>query len=287
LPQPSLRVTVLGSGTSQGVPAIGCDCAVCHSSDPRDHRTRPSILMEVRSVPQEPPADRSGGGPAETPAVPAAFSEAVRSILVDTSTDLRMQALRHGIRRVDAILFTHSHADHVFGLDDVRSYNQIQKRAIPCYADAETVASLRRTFAYVFEPPRQQGGGIPQLSLFRIAGPWMLGGVEIVPVPLFHGRLPVLGFRIGSFAYLTDCNRIPEESWPLLQGVRTVIIDALRHRPHSTHFSVGEATDVVARLGAERAYFTHICHDLPHAETCAQLPAGVELAYDGLVLEIQ
>jgi phosphoribosyl 1,2-cyclic phosphate phosphodiesterase len=287
LPHPSLRVTVLGSGTSQGVPAIGCDCAVCHSSDPRDHRTRPSILIEIRSVPLEPPADRSDGGPPETSAVPAAFSEAVRSILVDTSTDLRMHALRHDIRRVDAILFTHSHADHVFGLDDVRSYNQIQKRAIPCYADAETVASLRRTFAYVFEPPRQQGGGIPQLSLFRIAGPWMLGGVEIVPVPLFHGRLPVLGFRIGSFAYLTDCNRIPEESWPLLQGVRTVIIDALRHRPHSTHFSVGEATDVVARLGAERAYFTHICHDLPHAETCAQLPAGVELAYDGLVLEIQ
>jgi phosphoribosyl 1,2-cyclic phosphate phosphodiesterase len=270
LPQPSLRVTVLGSGTSHGVPAIGCDCAVCHSTDPRDHRMRPSILIEIRSGPQEPPA----------------FSAAVRSILVDTSTDLRMQALTYDVRRVDAILFTHSHADHVFGLDDVRRYNQIQKTAIPCYADAETVDSLRRMFAYVFEPPRQQGGGIPQLTLFRIAGPWMLGGVEIVPVPLFHGRLPVLGFRIGSFAYLTDCNRIPDESWPLLQGVRTVIIDALRHRPHSTHFSVGEAVDVVARLGAERAYFTHICHDLPHAETCAQLPAGVELAYDGLVLDI-
>ena len=278
---PSLRVTVLGSGTSHGVPAIGCDCAVCHSSDPRDRRTRPSILIEI----QEPPADRSGGAD-ETHAVPEAFAAAVRSILVDTSTDLRMQALRHDVRRVDAILFTHSHADHVFGLDDVRRYNQIQKTAIPCYADAETVANLRQMFAYVFEPPRQQGGGIPQLSLFRIAGPWILGGVEIVPVPLFHGRLPVLGFRIGSFAYLTDCNRIPEESWPLLHNVRTVIIDALRHRPHSTHFSVGEAIDVVARLGAERAYFTHICHDLPHAETCAQLPAGVELAYDGLVLEI-
>ena len=280
-----IRVTVLGSGTSHGVPAIGCDCAVCRSSDARDRRTRPSILIEIPSGPQQPPADLSGGR-AENPAVPEAFAAAVRSILVDTSTDLRMQALAHDVRRVDAILFTHSHADHVFGLDDVRRYNQIQKTAIPCYADAETVASLRRMFAYVFEPPRQQGGGIPQLSLFRIAGPWMLGGVEVVPVPLFHGKLPVLGFRIGSFAYLTDCNRIPDDSWPLLQGVRTVIIDALRHRPHSTHFSVGEAIDVVARLGAERAYFTHICHDLPHAETSAQLPAGVELAYDGLVLEI-
>jgi phosphoribosyl 1,2-cyclic phosphate phosphodiesterase len=251
------------------VPSIGCDCAVCRSSDPRDRRTRPSILIEL-------------DGPAPSP-----FAAGVRSILVDTSTDLRAQALANDVRRVDAILFTHSHADHVFGLDDVRRYNQMQKGSISCYADAGTLADLRRVFAYVFEPPRQQGGGIPQLSLFRIAGPFTLGGVEIVPVPLFHGRLPVLGFRIGSFAYLTDCNQIPDASWPLLDGVRTIILDALRHRPHSTHFSLAEATAVVARIGAERAYFTHICHDLPHAETCAQLPAGVELAYDGLVLEVQ
>jgi phosphoribosyl 1,2-cyclic phosphate phosphodiesterase len=263
-----LRVTVLGSGTSHGVPAIGCDCAVCRSSDPKDHRTRPSILVQVETPP------------------PSPFAGAVRSILVDTSTDLREQALRNDIRRVDAILFTHSHADHVFGLDDVRRYNQIQKAAIPCYADAETLENLRRMFAYVFAPPPQQGGGLPQLALFRIAGPFTLGGVEIVPVPVFHGRLPVLGFRIGSFAYLTDCNRIPEESFERLEGVRTLIIDALRHRPHSTHFSVSEATAVAARLGAERTWFTHICHDLPHAETCAQLPPGVELAYDGLVVEI-
>jgi phosphoribosyl 1,2-cyclic phosphate phosphodiesterase len=265
----SLKVTVLGSGTSTGVPAIACDCAVCRSPDPRDRRTRPSILLELDATPQSP------------------FAGAVRSILVDTSTDLREQALRNDIRRVDAILFTHSHADHVFGLDDVRRFNQIQKSAIPCYADAETLGSVRRMFSYVFEPPRQQGGGLPQLSLFRIAGAFTLGGVEIVPVPVFHGRLPVLGFRIGSFAYLTDCNRIPDESFALLDGVRTVILDALRHRPHSTHFSIGEAIEVVARLGADRAYFTHICHDLGHAETSAQLPGGVELAYDGLVLEIE
>jgi phosphoribosyl 1,2-cyclic phosphate phosphodiesterase len=256
-----LRVTVLGSGTSQGVPAIGCDCRVCRSADPRDRRTRPSIVIEVNDA----------------------------SVLVDTSTDLRAQALAHGLRRVDAILFTHSHADHVFGLDDVRRYNQMQKAAIGCYADAATVASVRRMFSYVFDPPAQVGGGLPQLTLFTIAGPFCLGGVEIVPVPVLHGRLPVLGFRIGSFAYLTDCNGIPDSSWPLLTaggGVRTIIIDALRHRPHSTHFSVAEAVAVVTRLGAERAYLTHICHDLPHAETCAQLPPGVELAYDGLVLEV-
>jgi phosphoribosyl 1,2-cyclic phosphate phosphodiesterase len=263
-----MRVTVLGSGTSHGVPSIGCDCAVCRSSDPKDRRMRPSILIEFDAE------------------APSPFAGAVRSILVDTSTDLRAQALAFDVRRVDAILFTHTHADHVFGLDDVRRYNQMQHGAIPCYADGGTVESLRRMFAYVFEPPQQRGGGIPQLALFRLAGPMTLGGVEIVPVPLFHGRLPVLGFRIGSFAYLTDCNCIPDASWPLLDGVRTVILDALRHRPHSTHFSVSEALAASKRLGAERTYFTHICHDLGHAETNAHLPAGVELAYDGLVLEV-
>jgi len=264
-----MRVTILGSGTSHGVPAIGCDCAVCRSTDPKDRRTRPSILVEVAVPPDLP------------------YSRDVRSILVDTSTDLRAQALAYDVRRVDAILFTHTHADHVFGLDEVRRFNQMQKSPIPCYAERDAAATLRRTFAYIFEPPEQRGGGLPQISLFNIAGPFTLGGVDVIPVRVWHGRLPVLGFRIGSFAYLTDCNRIPDESWPLLSGVRTLVLDALRHRPHSTHFSVSEAIDVAARIGAERAYFTHICHDLPHAETCAQLPAGVELAYDGLVLEIE
>jgi phosphoribosyl 1,2-cyclic phosphate phosphodiesterase len=267
---------VLGSGTSHGVPAIGCDCEVCRSTDPRDTRTRPSILIEIVSRRQD-PADRRA----------SAFAAAVRSILVDTSTDLRTQALANNIRRIDAILFTHTHADHVFGIDDVRRFNQMQKAVIPCFADAGTVASLRLMFAYIFEPPKQAGGGLPQLSTFPLAGPFSLGGVEIVPVPLFHGKLAVLGFRIGSFAYLTDCSRIPDESFALLDGVRTLIIDALRHRPHSTHFSVDEAIAAAARIGAQRTYFTHISHDLGHAATSASLPAGVELAYDGLVLEVE
>jgi phosphoribosyl 1,2-cyclic phosphate phosphodiesterase len=174
----------------------------------------------------------------------------------------------------------------VFGIDDVRRFNQIQKTAIPCFADAETVGTLRKMFAYIFEPPKQQGGGLPRLSLFPIAGPFTLGGLDVVPIPLFHGVLPVLGFRIGSFAYLTDCNHVPDASIELLSGVRTLIIDALRHRPHSTHFSVNEAIEMAGRIGATRTYFTHICHDLPHAATCASLPPGVELAYDGQVLEI-
>lgn len=266
-----MKITVLGSGTSHGVPAIGCDCGVCRSTDPRDRRTRPSIRIEI--------ADGEAAG-----RVP--FAGAVRSILVDTSTDLRAQALANDVRRVDAILFTHTHADHVFGLDDVRRFNQMQKGAIACYGDAPTVASLRRMFSYVFDPPTQVGGGLPQLTLFPLAGVFSLGGVEVVPVTVLHGVLPVLGFRIGSFAYLTDCNRIPDASWPLLAGVRTLIIDALRQRPHSTHFSVSEAIEASQRIGASRTYFTHISHDLPHAATNAQLPAGVELAYDGLTLEI-
>jgi phosphoribosyl 1,2-cyclic phosphate phosphodiesterase len=263
---------VLGSGTSHGVPAIGCDCAVCHSSDPRDRRTRPSIRVEITGV--QPPA---------------AAAAAVRSILIDTSTDLREQALANDVRRVDAILFTHGHADHVFGLDETRRYNQMQKTAIGCYASADTVANLRQMFGYIFGTLRQAGGGVPQLRLFSIAGPFTLGGVEIVPIPLLHGELPVLGFRIGAFAYMTDCNRIPDASWPLLTadgGVRVVVLDALRERRHPTHFSLAEALEVVSRLAPDRAYFTHICHDLPHAATCARLPPGTELAYDGLVLEI-
>jgi phosphoribosyl 1,2-cyclic phosphate phosphodiesterase len=270
-----MRVTVLGSGTSHGVPAIGCDCAVCRSTDPRDKRTRPSILIEFAD------GDGTDGASAASP-----FAAGVRSVLVDTSTDLRAQAIANDVRRVDAILFTHTHADHVFGLDDVRRFNQMQKAPIACYGSGDTVDSLRRMFSYVFDPPQQVGGGLPRLSLFRIAGAFTLGGVDVVPVPVFHGVMPVLGYRLGSFAYLTDCNRIPDESWPLLDGVRTIVLDALRHRPHSTHFSVAEAVDVVSRLGTERAYFTHICHDLGHAETNAHLPAGVELAYDGLTLDV-
>src|SRR5713226_7554379 len=263
-----IRVTVLGSGTSHGVPAIGCDCAVCCSSDPRDRRTRPSILIQLQDGP------------------PSPFGGTVRSILVDTSPDLRAQALANRVRRVDAILFTHSHADHVLGLDEVRRYNILQREPMSCFGDARTLTDIRQTFGYIFTTPDAGGGAIPEIVLSQIAGPFSLGGAEIVPVPIMHGPRSILGFRVGSFAYLTDCSRVPEESWPLVDGVRTLVIDALRERPHPTHFSVSEALEVVARLSPERAYFTHVCHDLPHAATCARLPRGVELAYDGLVLEM-
>ena len=228
--------------------------------------------------------DRAAAGSAAT----SPFAGAVRSILVDTSTDLRAQALANDVRRVDAILFTHSHADHVFGLDDVRRFNQMQKTAIPCFADAghgrRACGGCSRTSS-----SRRSSRAAACRSCRCSASP---GRSRSAASRSCRCRSCTACCRFSasasaSFAYLTDCNRIPDESWPLLDGVRTLILDALRDRPHSTHFSVGEALDVVARLGAERTYFTHICHDLRHAATCAPLPAGVELAYDGLVLEIR
>jgi phosphoribosyl 1,2-cyclic phosphate phosphodiesterase len=254
------RVTVLGSGTSHGVPMIGCTCAVCRSTDPRDRRTRPSIYVDVQ------------GGP---------------KLLVDTSTDLRMQALAQGVTRVDAILFTHSHADHVMGLDDSRRFSQMQKGAIRCYADAATIASLKKSFYYVFDPATDKGGGLPQIELHAIEGRFAVDGVDIQPIPLMHGARPILGFRFGDFAYLTDTNHLPEEAFALLDGVTVVILDALRHRPHPTHFTVAEAVAVLQRLRPAQSYLTHICHDLPHVATNQSLPAGIELAYDGLAFEVE
>lgn len=252
-------VTFLGTGTSHGVPMVGCACATCQSTDPRDTRLRPSIHL----------------------ALPNGLS-----VLVDTGTDLRQQALTHRLSRIDAILFTHSHADHIMGLDEVRRFNVLQRSPIPAFADAQTVSDIRRTFHYIFDPPAQKGGGVPQIDLRTIDGPFAIDTLRVVPVPIVHGQRPILGFRVGSFAYLTDCNRIPDASWPLLDGLDILVLDALRHRAHPTHFTVAEAIDVVDRVRPRRAFFTHICHDLPHAATNATLPPGVELAYDGLVLDI-
>jgi phosphoribosyl 1,2-cyclic phosphate phosphodiesterase len=167
----------------------------------------------------------------------------------------------------------------------VRRYNALQASSISCYADALTAAEIRRTFAYIFEAHTPRGGGLPQLDLFTVAGEFCLGRTPVTPVPLLHGRRHILGYRVGPFAYLTDCSEIPAEAWPLLDGVDLLVIDALRDKPHPTHFTVAEALAVVERLRPSRAWFTHIAHDLPHAATCARLPAGVELAYDGLTLE--
>jgi phosphoribosyl 1,2-cyclic phosphate phosphodiesterase len=255
-----VRLTFLGTGTSHGVPMIGCRCDTCRSTDPRDRRLRPSIYLAVEDGPR---------------------------VLVDTGTDLRQQALTHEISRIDAILYTHSHADHIMGLDEVRRFNVIQGGAIAAYGDARTLDDIRRTFHYIFNPPAEKGGGIPQIELRQIDGPVSIGTLTAVPVPLFHGQRPILGFRFGAAAYLTDCNRIADEAWELLQELDVLVLDALRHRAHPTHFTVMQALEVVQRVRPRRAYFTHMCHDLPHAATNASLPSGVELAYDGLALDFE
>jgi phosphoribosyl 1,2-cyclic phosphate phosphodiesterase len=258
-----VRITFLGTGTSHGVPMIGCDCATCVSADPRDTRLRPSIYVET-------PAAR---------------------VLVDAGPDLRAQALRHRITRVDAILFTHGHADHILGMDDVRRFNALRAKAMingamPCYGDAATLEDIRRMFSYVFDPATPKGGGLPQLDLQTVEGPFAIADLVVTPVPVDHGARPILGFRFGRFAYLTDCSRIPDASWPLLEGLDVLVLDALRLRPHPTHFSLDEAVATAARIGAGRTFFTHMCHDLLHAATDARLPSGMALAYDGLVLQL-
>ncbi len=249
----SLHVTMLGSGTSTGVPVIGCTCRICRSENPKNKRWRPGLKLEMED----------------------------RVVLVDTPTDLREQALRFGLPRVDAILFTHSHADHIFGLDDVRIFNFRQRAPIPCYGSEEALRNIRRSFAYVFEAG-QEGGGKPQLDLLPVREPFSLLGRTFVPVPVWHGSMEVFGYRTGSFAYVTDCNRIPDSSYELLDGVEILILDALRHRPHSTHFSVEQSIAVAARIGARRTIFTHMTHEVDQDDP---LPAGVEFGYDGLAFD--
>lgn len=237
---------------------IGCDCAVCRSDDPRDNRLRPSIVVTT---------------------------DAGARILIDTGPDLRQQALRYDLRAIDAVLFTHAHADHVLGLDELRRYNHMTHQPVPLYGDADTLRQIQHMFSYAFDKDGPQGGGVPNLTLFVIGTePFDLAGAHVVPVPVRHGHRGVFGYRFGRFAYLTDCNAIPDASRPLLEGLDVLVLDALRHRAHPTHFTVAQALVEARKIGARKIYLTHLCHDLGHAETEAALPAGVRIAYDGLRL---
>ncbi len=252
-----IRITLLGTGTSHGIPMIACDCAVCTSPDPHDTRSRPSILVDYGD----------------------------RAVLVDTAPELRLQCVANGVQRVDAVLFTHHHADHVCGLDDLRRFNWVMKSVVPCYASPETARELRRMFRYGFEEDTSYPSSAPRLELNEIDdGPLEMFDRRIIPIPLLHGAMPVLGFRFGSFAYCTDCSVIPESSFDSLGDLDVLVLDALRRTPHPTHFNLEQAVAAAERIGARETFFTHIAHELMHADTNAELPDGMALGYDGQVI---
>jgi phosphoribosyl 1,2-cyclic phosphate phosphodiesterase len=254
-------LTVLGSGTSMGVPTIGCDCAVCRSPDPRDRRTRPSIMVQYDG----------------------------RTVLIDTTPDFRQQAIREGIRRIDAVLYTHGHADHILGLDDVRplSFPRITGGSkIPLFASENTTNTLRSVFRYIFDADYKYGG-LAQVEIRPLNGPIELFGATFTPISVIHGDVPIEGYRFGNAAYLTDFNDVPEESLAQLEGLEILFLDALRHHPHPTHSTVNNSLKIAERLRAKQTYFTHISHDLAHEATNAALPQNVRLAHDGLKLEFE
>src|SRR5215475_2002997 len=262
-----MRITFLGTGTSVGVPMIGCDCEVCRSDDPRDNRLRTGLMVETTV--------ENGG----------------RRMVIDVSADFRQQALREKIDRLDALLVTHCHADHVFGLDDIRPIN-FRHGPVPVYASESTWRGLRRIFSYIFER-EHIGGGLPQLVPHVIEGEFEACGLRITPVPVIHGKGEVTGFRFGSFgealaqaAFITDCNLIPEESLEKLRGLDLLIIDAVRYKPHPTHLNVEQSLDYIAKLKPRRALLTHIGHELKHFTASRRLPENIELAYDGLSIEL-
>lgn len=255
-----MRVTFLGTGTSTGVPVVGCRCSVCTSTHPHNQRLRQSVSIEA-------------GG---------------KHFLIDTTPDLRVQLLRHPIPRLDFLLFTHSHSDHLMGLDDIRPFNFRQREPIVAFASSPTAKAIRRAFSYIWDTATQAGGGKPQLELREVHEPFIHHGIEIIPIPVTHGDWTILGYRIGPFAYITDTNGIPPASMKLLEGVDTLALDGLRVAPgHSTHFTIGEAVEVAQRIGARITYLIHLTHEVDHESVDAVLPDGVRLAWDGLELAFE
>jgi len=249
-------LTVLGSGTSMGVPTIGCDCAVCRSQDPRDRRTRPSVMISYNG----------------------------RHVMIDSTPDFREQALRESIKKLDAVLYTHTHADHILGIDDLRPLTYRHK--LPLYATPRACEFLRNMFRYIFEAD-YKFGGLPQVDLQPIEGPVELFGARFEPVTVIHGDTPILGFRFGSAAYLTDHSEVPPETLEKLRDLDILFLDALRYKPHPTHSTVEQSLKIVDAVKPKRTFFTHICHDLPHEATNAALPPDVRLAFDGMKLEFE
>jgi phosphoribosyl 1,2-cyclic phosphate phosphodiesterase len=247
----------LGTGTSHGVPVVGCHCEVCRSDNPKNHRTRCSVV----------------------------FGLPEGNLLIDTTPELRLQLLREKIDRIHAVAYTHGHADHLFGLDDLRIFADYLGHDLPVFCDRHVESRIHKAFDYAFDPVARAypAGGVPRLAIRPIdVEPFSILGSVVTPIPLQHGRYHTLGFRIGDVAYCTDVNRIPETSFSLLQNLDILVLDCLRRRPHATHFSFDEAVVMAGQIGAKRTFFTHICHDLDHEAANAALPPGMEMAYDGL-----
>lgn len=254
-----MKITFLGTGTSQGVPVIGCDCSVCTSPDAKDKRLRVSVLLETGD----------------------------KTIVIDSGPDFRYQMLRAGVKRLDAILFTHEHKDHIAGLDDVRAFNYFQQQAMEVYAHKRVQESLIREFYYAFASVKYPG--VPLINLNEIKNsPFYVEGIEIIPVEVMHYKLPVFGFRIGDFSYITDAKTVSEEEKEKLKGSKVLVVNALQKEKHISHFTLEEAIAFAKEINADKTYFTHMSHKLgKHADIMQELPDNIELAYDGLVLEME
>jgi phosphoribosyl 1,2-cyclic phosphate phosphodiesterase len=252
-----MKVIILGCATSTGVPIVGCACPVCTSGDPKNNRTRCSVLVETRG----------------------------KNILIDTSTDLRCQALRHSIIRLDAVLYTHSHADHTHGIDDLRVYNFINRTSIPCYGNMQTIENIKNNFKYIFDG-QGSAGGKPKLTLTTVSEAFDFEGIKVTPVEVYHADWTIFGYRIGGMAYLTDCSGIPDWSWEKLSGLDLLIISALRYRPHPAHLDVEQAVETAQRIKPGLTVLTHMGHELDYNTLSRELPSSIVPAYDGLEIDI-
>jgi len=256
-----VKIIFLGTGTSIGVPAIGCDCAVCVSADPLNKRRRASLYVETGDL----------------------------RFIIDTAPDFREQVLAFKIKRIDAVLFTHSHVDHILGFDDIRRFNQVQRESIPVYGSAATLKDLSRIFPYIHKPEKP-GLSYPRVNLNVVEKPFKIGGLNVTPVPVQHADIPTYGYRLEtegrSFAYVPDCQGLDDKAFAGLQNLDLMILDTLRRRPHPTHFNLSESVAVLQKLRARQSYLTHISHELDHRQTNAELPPGISLAYDGLTVNL-